>query len=162
MLKESNPKNKVSDRELGITRLINAPRELVWEVWTKPEHVKHWWGPDGFTNTIHEMEVKAGGVMRLMMHGPDGRDYPNKIVFIEVVKPERLVYRHSDDEGVELVINFHVTVTFEKQGNKTLLSMKSVFESAADLERVVKEYGAREGMTQHVGRLEAYVAKIAI
>lgn len=107
------------------------------------------------------MNVKAGGVWRLTMHGPDGRDYPNKIVFIEVVKPERLVYRHSGDEGTEPV-NFHVTVTFEKQGNKTLLTMKSIFESAAELERVDKEYGAREGMKQHVGRLEDYVAKTSI
>lgn len=161
MLKESETKNNVSGRELSISRLINAPRELVWKVWTDPEHVKNWWGPDGFTNTIHEMNVKAGGVWRLTMHGPDGRDYPNKIVFIEVVKPERLVYRHSGDVDTEPV-NFHVTVTFEKQGNKTLLSMKSVFESAAELERVVKNHGAREGMTQHVGRLEEYVAKISV
>lgn len=160
MVKENKITGNSSDRELAITRIINAPRELVWEVWTNPEHVKNWWGPDGFTNTVHEMNVKAGGVWHLTMHGPDGRDYPNKIVFIEVVKPERLVYRHSGDVDTEPV-NFHVTVTFEKQGNKTLLSMKSVFESAAELERVVKEYGAREGMTQHVGRLEEYVAKIS-
>ena len=160
MLKENKIQNKQSDRELFITRLINAPRELVWKVWTDPEHVAQWWGPTGFKNTIHEMNVKAGGVWRLTMHGPDGRDYPNKIVFIEVIKPERLVYKHSDDEGTEPV-NFHVTVTFEKQGNKTLLSMKSVFDSAAELERVVKEYGAREGMVQHVDRLEEYVAKIS-
>jgi uncharacterized protein YndB with AHSA1/START domain len=161
MLKESKIQDKGSDRELNITRIINAPRELVWKVWTEPEHVAQWWGPTGFTNTIHEMEVKPGAVWRFIMHGPDGRDYPNKIVFIEVVKPERLVYKHSDDEGAEPV-NFHVTVIFEKQGNKTLLTMKSVFGSAAELERVVKEYGAREGMEQHVGRLEEYVTKIFI
>jgi uncharacterized protein YndB with AHSA1/START domain len=152
------PVINTADRELVISRLINAPRELVFKVWTEPEHVAQWWGPDGFTNTIHEMEVKAGGVWRLTMHGPDGRDYPNKIVFIEVVKPERLVYKHSGDEETEPV-NFHVTVTFEKQGNKTLLTMRSIFESAAELERVNKEYGAREGMKQTVGRLEEYVAK---
>jgi uncharacterized protein YndB with AHSA1/START domain len=91
------------------------------------------------------------------MHGPDGRDYPNKIVFIEVIEPERLVYKHSGEDDTEDV-NFLVTVTFEKQGNKTLLTMKSIFPSAAELERVVKEYGAKEGMTQTVGRLEEYVA----
>src|SRR5689334_2461741 len=82
--------NDVSERELLITRLINAPRDLVWDAWTKPEHVQHWWGPDGFTNTIHEMEVKPGGVWRFMMHGPNGMNFPNRIVFHEVVKPEKL------------------------------------------------------------------------
>ena len=148
-------------RELSISRLINAPRELVFKVWTEPEHVAKWWGPDGFKNTIHEMNVKAGGVWRLTMHGPDGRDYPNKIVFLEVVKPERLVYKHSDDGEPEL-ISFHVTVTFEEQGNKTLLTMISVFESAADLERVIKENGAAEGMVQHIDRLEEYLSNNAI
>lgn len=145
-----------SDRELVITRLINAPRELVWKVWTTPEHVKHWWGPDGFTNTIHEMEVKPGGVWRFMMHGPDGKDYPNKIVFIEVVKHELLVYKHSGEEDTE-DIRFHVTVIFEKQGNKTKLTMLSLFESAEVLERVVREFGAKEGMYQTVNRLEEYL-----
>jgi uncharacterized protein YndB with AHSA1/START domain len=161
MQKENKLTGNVSDRELVITRLINAPRELVWKVWTDPEHVAQWWGPTGFTNTVHEMNVKPAGVWRLTMHGPDGRDYPNKIVFIEVVKPERLVYRHSGDEETEPV-NFHVTVSFEKQGNKTLLTMKSAFESAAELGRVDKEYGAREGMKQHIDRLEEYVAKTSI
>ena len=146
-----------SDKELTISRLINAPRELVFKVWTEPEHVAKWWGPNGFTNTVHEMNVKPGGVWRLTMHGPDGRDYPNKIIFIEVVKPERLVYKHAGDDDTEDV-NFHTTVTFEKQGNKTLLTMKAVFESAEELERVIREYGAKEGMTQHVSRLEEYVA----
>ena len=161
MLKESKIQDTGSDKELFITRLINAPRELVWKVWTDPEHVAHWWGPTGFTNTVHEMNVKPGGIWRLTMHGPDGRDYPNKIVFIEVVKPERLVYKHSGDVDAEPV-NFHVTVSFEKQGNKTLLTMRSIFESAAALEKVVKEYGAREGMEQHVARLEEYVTKIFV
>ena len=112
----------ISGRELVISRLINAPRELVWDAWTKPEHVKHWWGPDGFTNTIHEMEVKPGGVWRFMMHGPDGTNFPNKIVFNEVKKPERLVYTHSSDDENETTL-FETTVTFEKQGDKTLLTM---------------------------------------
>jgi uncharacterized protein YndB with AHSA1/START domain len=90
------------------------------------------------------------------MHGPDGRDYPNKIVFIEVVKPELLVYKHSGEEDTE-DIKFHVTVNFEKQGNKTFLSMRSVFDSAEELERVIREFGAKEGMQQTISRLEEYV-----
>src|SRR5258706_7128695 len=80
-------------------RVFDAPRELVWKVWTEPEHIGKWWGPNGFTTTTHKMEVKAGGVWRFVMHGPDGRDYQNKITFIEVVKPERLVYKHGGVGG---------------------------------------------------------------
>jgi uncharacterized protein YndB with AHSA1/START domain len=90
------------------------------------------------------------------MHGPDGRDYPNKIIFLEVEKPNRLVYKHSDDGETEPV-NFHVTVTFEQESDKTKLTMHSVFESAAELERVNREYGAIEGAKQTVERLEQYL-----
>ena len=148
--------NETTNRELSITRLLNAPPELVWEVWTKPEHITNWWGPVGFSTTTHEMNIKPGGVWRFMMHGPDGKRYPNKIVFIEVVKPELLVYKHSGEDHTEDV-RFHVTVTFERQGNKTKLTMRSLFESPEELERVIREYGAKEGMQQTINRLEEYV-----
>ena len=148
--------NETANRELSITRLLNAPPELVWEVWTKPEHLTNWWGPIGFSTTTHEMNVKPGGVWRFMMHGPDGKDYPNKIVFIEVVKPELLVYKHTGEEHTADV-RFHVTVNFEKQGNKTKLTMRSLLESVEEFERIMKEYGAEEGMKQTVDRLAEYL-----
>lgn len=149
----------VNGRELTISRLMNAPQELVFEVYTSPEHLTHWWGPDGFTTTTHEMAVKPGGIWRFMMHGPDGRDYPNKIEFLEVVKPERIVYRHRDDGDTEH-ISFHVTITFEKQGNKTNVIMHSVFSSAEELQRVEAEYHAIEGGRQHLDRFGTYVEKL--
>src|SRR3954449_1876611 len=110
----SNPeRNDSADREIVAVRVFDAPRELVWKLWTDPHHVAQWWGPNGFTNTIHEMDVRPGGVWRFIMHGPDGVDYPNRIVFIEVVEPERLVYSHGGDEGDP--VQFHVTVTFAEQ-----------------------------------------------
>ncbi len=95
---------ETTDREIVATRLLDAPRELVWEVWTDPKHLAQWWGSNGFANTIHEIEVKPGGVWRFIMHGPDGTDYKNEIVYVEVVKPERLVYDHVSGP------RFHVTV----------------------------------------------------
>src|ERR1700722_8445011 len=110
--KSMKTQNDTSGREIVTTRLINAPRELVFEVWTKPEHIAKWWGPDGFTNTIKEMEVKPGGVWRFIMHGPNGMDFPTKIVYSEVVKPERLAYRvGAHDENDPNF--FDVVVTFE-------------------------------------------------
>jgi uncharacterized protein YndB with AHSA1/START domain len=146
-------------KNLVISRLLNAPRELVFEAWTDPKHLIHWWGPNGFTLTNNEIEVKSGGVWKFMMHGPDGSDYPNKIIFIEVIKPEKLVYRHAGDDDTEPV-RFHVTVTFEKEDNQTKLTMNSVFESAEELDRLNREYGAIEGGRQHVSRLAEYLISI--
>src|SRR6185436_11510767 len=71
-----------ADREIVLTRLLGAPRELVWKVWTDPGHVAAWWGPTGFTTTTQAMEVRPGGVWRYVMHGPDGRDYKNLVTFL--------------------------------------------------------------------------------
>ena len=163
MAAESRNAALVGDREIRGTRVFDAPRGLVWKVWTEPEHIGQWWGPHGFTTTTHKMEVKTGGVWRFVMHGPDGRDYQNKITFIEVVKPQRLVYRHGgtgDKEDRELEpVNFHVTVTFAEEGGKTRLDMRSVFPSAKARDYVVKNYGAVEGMHQTLARLGEYLAK---
>jgi len=149
-------KDSISDRELVFNRLLDAPRNLVFKVWTDPDHIVKWWGPNGFTNTNHGMDVSKDGIWRFTMHGPDGVDYKNKIVFLEIVEPERLVYRHSDDEDNEPV-NFHVTVTFAAKGNQTELTMRMVFDSREELERLAKDFGAIEGAHQHIARLEAYV-----
>ena len=159
MAKENLIVNETSDRELVLSRLIQAPRELVFKAWTDPRHVVEWWGPDGFTTTIQEMDVRPGGVWRFIMHGPDGRNYKNKVVYVEVKKPERIVYQHRDDGEAEPV-NFHVTVTFEKQGHMTRLTMKMLFETAAEFERVSREYGAVEGAQQMFVRLRNYVESL--
>lgn len=143
---------ETSDRELVFTRTYAAPRELVYEAWTDPKHVARWWGPSGFTTTIEEMDVRPGGVWRLVMHGPDGVDYRNRIVFIEVVRPERLVYKHDPEKGSEPV-SFHVTVTFTEQGGCTQLTMRMLFPSPAVRDHVAQKYGAIEGAEQTLARL---------
>lgn len=152
------PAEKTADREIVITRVLNAPRELVFDAWTDPKHIGQWWGPRGFTTTIHEMDVKPGGVWRFIMHGPDGVDYKNRIVYIEIVKPERLVYTHGADEDADPG-QFHVTVTFAEQGGRTKLTMRSLFPSAAERDRVVA-FGAIEGGNQTLDSLEEHLAKM--
>jgi uncharacterized protein YndB with AHSA1/START domain len=145
------------DREIVIERIVNAPRELVWRAWTEPDQIAKWWGPNGFTTTIHEMHVRIGGVWRFIMHGPDGTDYPNRIVYREIVKPERLVYDHSDDEGND---RFHSTVTFVAQGKRTKVTLRAVFETAQARAAAVK-FGAVEGGQQTLGRLEQHLASMS-
>ena len=147
-----------AERELFITRLIKAPRNLVWDAWTDPKHIVHWWGPDGFTNTIHKMDVKPGGIWKLTMHGPDGADYPNQIIFRRVVKPELLEYTHgSGDENDSN--QFEVTVNFEERGKHTQLTMRAIFKTKEERDLVVDKYGALEGNKQTLNRLEEYLAK---
>jgi len=116
-------------------------------MWTDREHVARWWGPKGFTNTIYEMDLRPGGVWRFVMHGPDGVDYQNKVVYIEIVKPERLVYSHVSAP------KFQMTVTFEEQGAKTKATARMLFESATLRDNVVKQFGAVEGLNQTLERL---------
>lgn len=152
-----------ADREVVTTRSFNAPRELVFEVWTNPKHVIQWWGPAGFTNTIHEMNVKPGGVWRFIMHGPDGTDYPNKIIFKKVVKPSLLTFEHGWDvpDLKSDPRTFDVTVTFDDKGKTTLITMKMVFKSKAVRDEVVEKYGAIEGNKQMMDKLEAFLHRFA-
>jgi|SRR6267142_254401 len=157
MAAESSRTALVGDREIAATRLFDAPRELVWKAWTDPAHIAKWWGPNGFTTTTYSMELKPGGVWRYVMHGPDGRDYQNKVTYLEVVEPERLVYNLGGDEDVEPV-SHHVTVTFTDSGGKTRIDMRMVFASAEARTHVIETHGAFEGLKQHLGRLKEYLA----
>jgi uncharacterized protein YndB with AHSA1/START domain len=158
-MSNTNEQKNPYGRELVTSRIYNAPRELVYRMWTEPEHIVKWWGPDGFTNNIHEMDVKPGGVWRLDMIGPDGTSWPNKIEYQEVVKPERLVYIHGSGKENDPEV-FHVTVNFEDLGEKTLLTIRTVFASPEALQKVIKEYGALEGNRQTFDHLKQYLASL--
>jgi uncharacterized protein YndB with AHSA1/START domain len=147
-----NKKNDTGDRELYLTRTLDAPVELVWEMWTDPEHISNWWGPDGFTNTITVMDMRAGGEWNLVMHGPDGTDYKNKSIFKEIIKHKKIVYDHVSYP------NFTATIEFEEQGDRTLIKWHMLFESAAQFLQVVKTFKADEGLKQNLAKLEAYLS----
>ena len=159
MAKQNEVLNATDDRELLMTRILDAPRALVYKAWTEPEQVAKWWGPAGFTNTITEMDLRPGGVWKVIMHGPDGTDYPNKIVYEEVVHAEKLVYMHSEDSA-EDDTKFHVTVHFEDEGKKTKLTMRMRFETAEEKDKIIRESGAMEGHKQTMIRLEELLATI--
>jgi uncharacterized protein YndB with AHSA1/START domain len=144
-------KNDTSNRELKISRVLNASIELVWEVWTNPEHIKNWWGPNGFTNTIHTMDFREGGEWNLTMHGPDGTNYPNKSVFKEIVPFKKIVMEHFNPDFIS-------TAEFKNEGEKTLLNWHMLFETVELFEAVVKAHKADEGMKQNVERLEQYLS----
>jgi uncharacterized protein YndB with AHSA1/START domain len=140
------------------TRVLAAPRTLVFSVWSDPKHLVQWWGPNGFCTTTHAFDFRPGGVWRFVMHGPDGRDYQNRITFDEIDAPERIVYRHDGAEDVEPV-TFAQTVTFEDIG-ETRLTWHGRFPSAEERARVIREYGADKGLAQTMARLDDYLAAL--
>jgi uncharacterized protein YndB with AHSA1/START domain len=149
----TSPATDTQDREIVITRLFDAPRGLVWKAWTDPVHIARWWGPNGFTTTIHEMDVRPGGVWRHTMHGPDGTDYPNESVFVEVIKPERISFSHTGGRKGDPAVQFQSTWTFEPEGEKTRLTLRMVFASVTSRDFVVKTHRAIEGGNETLGRL---------
>src|SRR5262245_3319386 len=103
--------------EVIFTRVLDAPREIVWTMWSDVEHLHQWFGPSGFTTTTHEFAFVPNGVWRFIMHGPDGRDYPNRVVFREIDPPSRLVYENSWDRP-EAPLDFTGVVSFDAEGTK--------------------------------------------
>ena len=141
------------------TRVLDAPRDLVFAVWTDPKHLAKWWGPDGFSTTTSAFDLRVGGIWRFVMHGPDGRDYENRITFDEIVNPERLVYRHGGGDDVEPV-RFRTTVTFEDLDGRTRVTLTGVFPSFAERDRVIREYGADKGLVLTLARLGDHLATL--
>ncbi len=143
---------EMSEREIVSARVFDAPRERVFRAWTDPKHLARWWGPKGFTNTFHEFDPRPGGIWRFVMHGPDGTDYKNKSVFVEIVEPERIVFDHVTGP------KFRVVATFADESGKTALTFRMRFKTAAACEKV-KVY-AVDANEQNFDRLEAELAKM--
>ncbi len=146
-----------ADREIVISRVFDAPRELVWKAWTDPAQIVKWWGPNGFSTTIEVMDVRPGGTWNLIMHSPEGKDFPNRSVFLEVVKPERIVYSHGGGRKGDPEAQFEATWTFEELGGKTKLTNRMLFASAKQRDLVAKFYGAIEGGNQTLARLDQHL-----
>ena len=145
-------KNNAAEREIRISRVLNAPIDLVWEVWTDPEHIRHWWGPNGFTNTISKMDVRENGEWDLMMHGPDGTDYKNKSIFKEIIRHKKIVYEHISGP------KFLATINFESEGDRTRIDWHMLFETKEQFIQTVKTFKADEGLRQNVEKLSEYLA----
>ena len=157
---KANPTKGPAEREVVITRILDAPRSLVFKAWTDPKHVAQWWGPHGFTTPVCELDVRPGGAIRIHMRGPDGTVYPMTGVYQEIVEPERLVFTGAalDEEGNPLfeVLN---TVTLAEQGGKTTLTLQArVVKSTA--EAIPYLEGMEAGWEQSLERLEAHLAKV--
>lgn len=157
-MNQNNATNKmetqVGECEIVITRIFDAPPEIVFDAWTKEEHLSKWWGPQGFTMTVQQFDMKPGGTWEFIMHGPDGVDFPNTNVFVEVAKPERIVIKHA------VFPHFLASVNFEELEGKTQLTYQTVFEETVAVFDKVKTY-AVPGAEQTMDRLEEHLASMS-
>src|ERR671928_758991 len=147
-----------ADREIVISRVINAPRELVFEAFTEVRHLSRWWGPEGFSTTTRSFEFRVGGEWDFVMHGPDGTDYPEWITWREIVPPERIALLHGESRDDPNA--FESVWTFEPAGEQTRIVMRTVFPSKEIRDEAVAKYHAIEGGQQTLSNLAAYVTGI--
>ena len=155
--RKNSPTTEQAASELVLTRVFDAPRRLVFEAWTEPEHLERWQGaPRGFTVTAHEVDLRPGGPYRVCMRSPEGVDHWLQGVYREIVEPERLVFTHAwlDAEGKPGNETL-VTITLTERGGKTELTLhQTAFES------VESRDGHRAGWTSTFDRLAEYLANL--
>jgi uncharacterized protein YndB with AHSA1/START domain len=144
-----------ADREIVISRVIGAPRELVFEAFTEVRHFSQWWGPEGFTTTTRSFEFRVGGAWDFVMHGPDGTDYQEWIAWTEIAPPERIVLQHGESRDDPNA--FESVFTFAPEGAATRIEMRTVFPTKELRDVAVEKYRAVEGGEQTLTKLSAYV-----
>lgn len=144
-----------ADREIVISRLIDAPREIVFEAFTEVRHLSQWWGPEGFTTTTRAFEFRVGGAWDFVMHGPDGTDYQEWITWQEIEVPGRIALLHG--ESVNDPNSFESVLSFESNADQTRIEMRTVFATAEQKDEAVQKYHAIEGGQQTLNNLAAYV-----
>ena len=160
--RDAPAQSATADREIMITRVISAPRELVFEAFTELRHLSRWWGPEGFTTTTRAFEFRAGGEWDFVMHGPDGTDYQEWITWTEITPPERIALLHGesrdDPNAFESVLMF---APDGPDGRGTRIEMRTVFPTKELRDEAVEKHHAIEGGKQTLGNLAAYVTEIA-
>lgn len=142
------------NRTLSVSRLVGAPPELVFRMFSEARHLDAWWGPDGFTNETHEMDFSVGGLWRYTMHGPDGKAWPNWIRYREINPPTRLFYDHGGE--IDEPAHFEGEIRFEAEGNKTRVTLTLVFPTPEARDATLK-FGAVDGGNQTLAKLDAYL-----
>lgn len=147
-----------ADREIVVSRLIEGPPQVVFEVFSDVSHLGRWWGPHGFSITTHVFEFSVGGQWQFVMHGPDGTDYPNWIEFLEIVPAERIALRHGG--GPDDPETFISIITFAGSANGTEVTLRSVFPTKTQRDRAVEQYSAIEGGNETLASLAEYVARL--
>lgn len=144
----------IRKRSISMTRVFDAPVDLLWQVLTTPEYIKAWWGPEGFTNTIRKMDVREGGTWDFTMHAPDGTDFVNFYHYLEVKPLEKLVMEHRQHPKFTIIVQLY------PEGGQTKVVWQNVFDSIPTMEETIRTFKADVGLKQNLERLSAHLLNI--
>lgn len=145
----------MENKTLQTSADLQVPIELLWKVWTEPEHLIHWWGPNGFSNTIHHWDFQHEGEWKMTMQGPDGTHYPNRSIFKEIIPYEKIVFEHFNP-------HFITTISFQKKDNSVLLNWALVFDNEEMFEIIVRVHQADKGQRENIEKLTLYLAQLQL
>ena len=155
MSKPTDPQKQ----DLVLTRVFDAPRDLVFRAWTDPKHLAQWFGPNGFTNPVCEVDLRPGGVWRHVMRGPDGKDHPMTAIFQEFVTPERLIFTCYVPDRKKPLFEILNIVNFTEENGKTKLTVEAkVIQSTPEAAPMLA--GMEAGWTQSLERLAELLEKL--
>ena len=144
------------DREIVLSRVFDAPRDLVFRAWTEKEHFAKWFGPRGFTTTIREADMRVGGLLRFELRAPNGQVWDSRIAFLEMKRPELLVYEHGLDKDDDPE-RFHVTITFDEQSDKKTVVTLRQLHPTKERRAIVIGFGAVELGYQTLDKLAEHL-----
>ncbi|MEP2669765.1 MAG: SRPBCC domain-containing protein [Cyclobacteriaceae bacterium] len=143
----------ISKRSISMTRVFDAPVDLLWKVLTTPEYIKDWWGPEGFTNTIRKMDVREGGTWDFTMHGPEGTDFVNFYHYLEVKPLEKLVMEHRQHPKFTIIVQLY------PEGDQTKVIWQNIFDTIPTMEETVRAFKADVGLKQNLERLAQHLTQ---
>lgn len=144
----------IKSRTMSVTRVFDAPVEMVWQALTQPELIKEWWGPEGFTTTIRKMDVRVGGKWLFIMHGPDGTDFDNDHTYLEVARNKRIVLQNNGPQKFEIIVDL-----LEK-GPQTEVKWAVIFDSVPTKNEAIRAFKADIGMEQNIERFKNYLNQL--
>jgi uncharacterized protein YndB with AHSA1/START domain len=145
-------KNEINPKEIYNSRLINSSREKIFSAFSESKHLQNWWGPKGFSNTFNEFNFSKDGVWDFIMHGPDGKDYKNRSIFLEIIKPEKIVVKHISPP------HFILTIILDEEDDKTKVGWLQIFETV-ELRNNIAKF-AKDANEENLDRLEKEIALI--
>ncbi len=143
-----------NNRELKMTRTVKAPIDLVWKIWSEPDYIAQWWGPNNHTTTIHKMDFTEGGEWKLTFYNLITEyDYTKRSIFKEIIPLKKIVFEHFSPHFIDIIL-------FEAKGEETQIEWSSVFDTKEILEAVINTFNAKEEQTQNFERLEKYLNQL--
>ena len=141
-----------SDREVITTRIFKTTKERLFKAWTDPDQLAKWWGPEGFSNTFHEFNLKPGGDWRFTMHGPNGADYKNHSIFVSIQEPDEIILDHISPP------KFRVVASFSKEEGGAKLRFRQIFLSKEEADKL-KTFVV-DANEQNFDRLESLISDL--